>query len=183
MARWLGIYLDLPSPFSLRRPDPSWCATIAAYDPELVIYPSQKDFVYRLARKAKHSGGFNRDTFAKLPNLHPDTQVCLEHGLVAVTTIPVKAIDAPAANIVDQLYGRDLWRQGGADAVADRLDEGDAEREAAVDRKNEDELRVRARAMRNGYLYRTGARVSLVSPRRQAAAASDANPEPVIVTG
>lgn len=182
MARWLGIYLDLPSPFGLPRPERGWCDEIEHYDPELVIYPSQKDYLYRLARKAVSSGGFNQRMFSVLPNLHPDTRVCLEHRLVAVTTIPVAAIYVSPTRIVDQLFGRDMWKHGGADVIADKLDQADADHEKRIDDKNREELRVRARAMRVGYMTRTGARVSLVSPRRPAAASSPANPGSVVLT-
>jgi hypothetical protein len=162
----VSIYLRLVSPFRLPDPDSAWLQPIADYDPDLRIYPSQKDYVYRLARVAHHSGGMNRALFRRLPNMNPDTVVCLDRGLVPVTTIPAGAIYAPPEKIVEQLYWRDLWAHGGAEAVADRLEVQEVAREMKRDADHQDEGRARFRAMRRSYLYRTGGRVSLVNPRR-----------------
>jgi hypothetical protein len=177
----IDIYLELVNPFHLPKPSFGWLQAIADYDAELVIFPSQKQYVYRLARRARKSGALTGQYFGRLPNLHPDTKVMFEHQLVPVTTIPAGAIHVPPFNIVEQLKARDQWRVGGgndaaaADRVAGVLDLQDRAREQAVDDHNRAELRTRARAMRTGYQYRTGARVSLVRPPkpRGAAAAPD----------
>jgi hypothetical protein len=159
----VGIYLSrISSPFNLPEPSDEWLREIELYDPDLRIFPSQKHPVYRLMRVARHSGLLTSKIFGKMDTLTNDLRIAIANGLVSVTTIPMGAIHAPAVLIVGQLRRRDLWANGGADAVADQLDKQDADRERAIDDGRRADLRDRARAMRIGYLRRTGARVSLL---------------------
>jgi hypothetical protein len=160
----MSIWIEgLPNPFALREPSAAWLSALERYDADLRVYVSQKHRTYRLARLARHSGPMNGKLFGAIPGLHPDTRVCLQRGLVPVTTIPPPAIDAPAELVVAQLRRRDTWHVHGGDIekIADSLEHRDTLREAAVDAGIREELRSRARAMRTGYLYRTGARVAL----------------------
>lgn len=161
----MSIFLDIHSPFDLPAPSEEWLRPIEHYDPDLRIFRSRKHPVYCLARVAKHSAGLSAAFFAKIPNLNPDTAVCLHYGLVAVPlTLHTLAIQSSPHDTVKKLMDRDVWKHGGWERVADILDQQDEKREADVAAKRRDDLRVRARAMRTGFLYRTGARVSLVSP-------------------
>jgi hypothetical protein len=171
----MSIYIRLSSPFDLPDPDPAWLRPIEDYDADLRIYPSQKDYVYRVARLARKTGGLNGKMFGKLEHLNPDTKVCLERGLVPVFTCPVAALQAPAENVVEQLRRRDTFGKT-AEEVDAMLQAQDDTRDARVDRENREGLRDRVRAMRVGLLYREGHRISLVSPRRPAASLSTETP-------
>jgi hypothetical protein len=162
---------DGPNRFSLPTPSRAWCQTIFNYDPELVIFRSQEKPYYCLARRAKRSGGLTGRFFGKLPFIKPDTKTLVLHGLVPVTVILKEAITQPAERIVEVLRRRDQWAAAGGntEAHADRLVDSIEAQEAAARRQLEASVtqgvRDRARAMRSGYLYRTGARVSLVRPK------------------
>lgn len=167
------IYLeDVPNRFSLSVPSPGWLKPIEDYDGELRIFPSQKHPVFRLARLARRSGGYTRRLFSKLPGLHPDTKIMLERNLVAITTIPKEATIIAPDNVLRWLRDHDGWRAGGgkddaaADRVVDLLEQQDVAREQAIDNRVREGLRDRVRPMRTSYLYRTGARVSLVKPSK-----------------
>jgi hypothetical protein len=163
----VSIFIDTPSPFDLPAPSEEWCRVLEQYDPDLRIFRSVKHPVYRLARVAKNSAGLTAAFFDKIPNLNPDTATCIRHGIVAVPlTLHTAAIQGAPQLIVDRLQRRDVWRHGGWERVADILDEQDRTRENQVAAERQDSLRVRSRAMRTGFQYRTGARVSLVSPVR-----------------
>lgn len=172
----------VPNRFSLAVPSAAWLQPIADYDPDLRIFPSQTQPCYRLMRVARYSGGMSAKTFLHIPGIHPDTKVALEQRLVAVTTIPPMALQAPPENIVRQLQGRDQWAIGGgqdgtaADRVADRLDQRDAQNTAALRQEVRDDGLPIHQAARISLLYRTGARVSLVRPPTWARPAADTSP-------
>lgn len=164
-------YLDVTSPFALPKPSDAWLRTLAAFDVDLVIFPSQKQALYRLARRAKRSGGITERVFRKIGSmLHPDTKIMFDHHLVAVTTIPREAIAAPCEIICQQLIPRDTWRHGqGPDDAALALERMERDEAARQNATWKDESRQRHKAARIGFLYRTGARVSLISPFRPSA--------------
>lgn len=169
MAR--SIYLGhVPNPFNLPIPKEWWLKPIKDYDAELRVYPSQTKPCYRLARVARNSGRLGQRMLGSIPGIHPDSKVALEHSLVAVTTIPPMALNAPPHNIVEQLRRRDQWAFGGGndleagDRVADQLDANDAIIEANKLKDIHDKGIPRHEAARISLLYRTGARVSLVRP-------------------
>lgn len=168
-------YLDLPSPFNLPRPSAHWLRVLHHFDPDLVIFPSQKQpGVYRLMRRARNSGGLTSRLFRKLTSLvHPDTKIAFEQRLVSVTTVPLEAVRAPAEKLCAQLRLRDTWRFGGpsSDASALALERMEAEEAAKQNAAWRAETRVRHRAARNSFLYRSGARVSLVNAWRDGPAA------------
>lgn len=162
MALWLD---GVPSPFHLPKPGEEWLRAIEAYDSDLRLFPSQKDACYRLMRAAKMSGGMSPDVFAKaMAVIHPDTRIAIQHGLVAVTTVPPGAIHASASLVVQWLKDHDLWKAGGAERAADMLEVGELRAQAAKDAALKDEGRQRHLASRVGFQYRTGTRVSLVRP-------------------
>lgn len=167
-------YLDILTPFGLPKPDPGWLRILFEWDPELVVFPSMTQPVYRLMRRAIHSGPV---TYAALKHIltdakgaHPDTKLAIEHHLVAVTTLPPGTIALSAVHLVEHLKARDLWQytkgDPGSDAGADRLDELDKLEREATSKAFKDDLKDRRKAARISYGYRTGARLSLVSPRR-----------------
>jgi hypothetical protein len=136
-------YLALPSPMNLT-PPPAWfLADMAVFDPELVIFPSQEESVYRLCRRT-------RGPLPALDFMHsPDAKICREHKLA-----PVKAILPPplvhwGPVILNDLAQYDIQRHGGGNKAARILDEREAAAESSIDRQIADEAGVRA-----GHAYR-----------------------------
>lgn len=162
----MSIYLDLPSPFGLPALSDAWCAPIAAYDRDLVIFPSQKHPHYRIARKVRHGSVRNWDVYKTLPGVTDDIRIMLERQLVALPfALPPGIGKADPTVVVGTLYRRDGWRFKDDEAVADRVEQQEAAEKKALDDRWKREEWTRRKALRVSYLYRTGARVSLVSPR------------------
>jgi len=136
-------YIPLPSPSNLT-PPPAWfLEDMRAYDPELVIFPSQEDGVYRLCRRTR--GPLPALTFMQ----SPDAAICRQHRLA-----PVKAILPPpfvhwGPVILADLAQFDIQRHGGGNAAADTLDGFDAERDRKIDAGIADGAGIRA-----GHAYR-----------------------------
>lgn len=170
------IYIDVDSPFGLPKPSPGWLQAIADFDPDLRIFPSKTHPVYRLMRRAHNtpmSSLVDRVAAAVqqgiLKEMHPDTAIAIHHRLVSVTTLPKDAITVSPERIIERLMRRDQWRFKDGDAVADALDQRDADAEKAIDDRQKRDLRDRRKAAGISLLYRTGGRVSLVRPSRHIA--------------
>lgn len=167
-------YIDLPSPFGLAKPSAAWLSAVLAYDDQLVIFPSQQQAVYRLCRRRKHSVGLTAELFKTLPvpaHFVPDTQILVHYELVPLPwALQAGAVKADPALTIQTLARRDTWKvfrgPDGGNRYADHLDRTEVEDEARARADWKKEQGVRHRAARVGYLYRTGARISLVSPRR-----------------
>lgn len=168
-----SIYIDVPSPFGLSKPSPAWCRTIADFDPDLRIFPSQTHPLFRLMRKAhntpiaetvKRMEKAQRDGVLK--DIHPDTAIAIKHGLVAVFTIPAEIVQLSPERVVAMLRNRDQWAFKNADEVADRLEANENDADKAVRRERFRQYQERRRAAGISLSYRSGARVSLVSPTR-----------------
>lgn len=136
-------YLPLSSPSNLT-PPPAWFLTdMRAFDPELVLFPSQEDSVYRLCRRT-------RGPLPALNFMHsPDARICRAHKLA-----PVKAILPPpfvhwGPVILADLAQYDLQRHGGGKGAADILDRREADAEAKIDANITDQAGVMA-----GHAYR-----------------------------
>lgn len=163
-----SIFLRLPSPHGLKPLTEAWLQPIATYDSDLRIFPSQTRKVYRLARLARQSGGLNASLFKDNEKLPPDTKLAIKLHLVLLPfDLPPRVWSADASHVVATLRRRDQWRFKDGDAAADALDQAEALAEAQADAKWKDDARVRHRAARVGLQYRTGARISLVSPLRR----------------
>lgn len=167
-------YLDLPSPFGLAKLSDSFCKVIAAYDPDLVIFPSQKHPFYRLARPVRHGSVRNWALYKKLPGVTDDIRIMLDRQLIALPfALPAKIASAPPEHVVATIRARDTWAFGGPDGAGDRaadaLEAKEKAKQKIIDDRYADEMRQRKKAAGIAFLYRTGARVSLVSPRRMVA--------------
>ncbi len=173
---------DIPSPFGLAAPAKWWQDALAAYDPDLRIFPSQTKPLYRVMRVARLSGGMNYERMkAVVPMLGGDTKIALERGLVPVMTFGPDVFNRSPAIIVGHLERRDTWKYGrggeGGGKAADALDAMEAAEEEREKIQARNERRERRKAFAIAYRYRTGGRVSLVRPRRHdAGAASPATP-------
>jgi hypothetical protein len=172
------IYIDVPSPFGLSRPTRAWCDVIAHFDPDLRIFPSQTHPLFRLMRKAHNTPmGATVARMEKaqrdgvLEDIHPDTQIAIHHGLVAVFTLPSAIVTVSPESVVEKLKRRDQWQFKDGDAVADHVEANESAEERAIDVERARQYRERRRQAGISLSYRTGARVSLVSPRRHPASA------------
>jgi hypothetical protein len=129
-AIWLGTH----NPFQLPEPPPWWQDLVFDYDGKLRVMPSQKDLAYRLVRLVKRENRLGLT--AGVQHDHPDTKQMIAYGCVPVATLS----GAWRPSIIAELRSRDIWAQGGADAVVDRLEEGEQRVEQRKDAVAHDEL-------------------------------------------
>lgn len=112
-------FIHTRNPFGLADPPDSFLRDLALYDAQLVIFPSQAEPVYRLARRVS-----GRVPWERFSRGHLDNPVCHQHRLV-----PVKAISGfrPAWGqvIIQALASCDVQRVGGGVAAAELLDQQD----------------------------------------------------------
>lgn len=151
LTNWLS---RVPNPFNLRVPPASFLTELAAFDADLVLYPSQQEWCYRLARRARLSGGLQHSM-----EFGPDSKVCVQHKLVPVTTFGGGITFG--AQVFQFLADRDTWRFGGAKAVNQILDQQDAHQAQTQRRDRDSENVARARSMYRTYKRRVGERVVL----------------------
>ena len=137
--------------FNLPKP-PQWVLTkFYEFDPMLVLIPSRFQRKYLLTRRRLHSAGLG--DVAMLDNKHPDTNMCVMHGVVPVFPIVSRsgAFEFEEENVnqlLDELRRRDTWEltggPGGKDPdAAWKMVE---DHEAAVERKQH-------REMKEGFRY------------------------------
>jgi hypothetical protein len=119
-------YLAVPNPFALAEPPAWFLQQLAVFDPDLVIFPSQEEAVFRVARRVRRMPPTAQVSFTLLRH-RPDTRIYAQHRLVPVTTI-LSGRWSPA--IFADLAERDLWRVGGADRACDLLEAREAADEA-----------------------------------------------------
>lgn len=149
LRNWIAV----ANPFQLTAPPAWWLQLIYDYDDQLVVFPSRKERVYRLARRARLSGGLPGD----FPIHHPDTAVMKQHRLVSVAALPVSLVSSAA--IIPQLRDRDIERFGGWEKYAEAVEAAEAQKEARQDADVADMGAVRHREARRTYLRRVGATV------------------------
>lgn len=150
---------------------PAWfLQQLHDYDGDLVLFPSiSRPFAYVVARRRRYSkwSMAERDTIT-----NPDTQRCIHYGLVPVCMMfkhgPVWNVD----NILQRLKARDVWAHGGADAVADMLEEQEAKEKADRDKAVRDDMWHRSGDAWRSFQARTGQRVVNSGPSRIGAANS-----------
>lgn len=156
LTNWFG---HIPNPFDLREPPKWFLQELAAFDPHLVIYPSQEDYYYRIARRATRGPGL-----LKALSWGTDSAVCVDHKLVPVTSFGGNLTFS--AHIFQYFADRDTWRHGGAKKSADLLDEQDKAAVAATNKEFDSENTARARSMYRTYKTRVGERISLADTNR-----------------
>lgn len=148
---------------------PTWfLQQLHDYDGDLVLFPSiARPFAYVVSRRRRHSKWTQaeRDTIT-----NPDTQRCIHYGLVPVCLMfkhgPIWNVDG----ILQRLKARDIWRHGGADKVADMLEEQEAKEQADRDKHVRDDMWHRSGDAWRSYQARTGQRVTNPGPSRIGAA-------------
>jgi len=150
--------LTIANPFGLELPPKWWLDQLDVFDNQLVIFPSQKDPVFRLGRKSRLSAGIEPSDVPGIEN-HPDTVVMRNNGLVPVTTVVPGAIWD--TRVFTALAERDTWRMGGAEGTVQKLEAVEAREKQALDTTQADELATRGSDAYAAYKYRTGQRVSM----------------------
>lgn len=150
--------LPLSNTFGIAQPPKWWLDALSVFDDQLVIFPSQKDPVYRLGRKSRLSAGIEPSDVPGIEN-HPDTVIMRRNGLVPVTTVIPGAIWD--LRVFKALAERDTQRLGGFEGTMRALEAQDQAAEAEIARVQEDELAARGVDAYASLQYRDGARVSL----------------------
>jgi len=155
----LGNWIPVPNPFNLTAPPPWWLQLIYDYDRDLVVFPSRNERVYRLARRARISGGLPGD----FPIHHPDTAIMKQHRLVSVSSLSVQLVQSAA--IIPQLRDRDLWRFS-PDELGEIMDARDRAREEKDDQYLVTRGAEYHREARRTWKARTGATAFMVGGKK-----------------
>lgn len=142
------VQMPVPPEYFLQR--------IYDYDALLVMFASAaRPGGYVLARRRENSPGLTDKSLAAIGN--PDTRICLSMGWVPICMFYQTGISWNPEQIVARLHARDIRAQGGADAVADRLEEQEDAEKAAQRKATRDEQWDRSGEAWRSYQARTGA--------------------------
>lgn len=112
-----------PNPFSIARPPQWFLNDMLQFDPALVIFASQEQPCYQIARRIQGK------RHAKPSDKHPDTVVFATHNLHPVGRLLPSPFTRWGPTILADLRARDVDAFGGGDKAADRLDAFDQEEE------------------------------------------------------
>ena len=108
--------VEVPPDYFLQR--------IYDFDAMLVILPSRLHAgAYVIARRKQFGKGLTAEAIEQFTQ--PDTKMCIMHGCVPVCLMHKASTVGgwDAGRIVAALAARDIWAHGGADKVADFLEE------------------------------------------------------------
>lgn len=144
-------FVQTANPFGLATPPPAFLKALAAYDREIVLFPSVKEPVYRMGRRGRHGYGM----LNVLKN-HPDTKIYVAHKLWPLQSILPQAVGMDWNRVLLELPEYDTQRYTDPGA---RLDSIEAAAEAADDRKMQSELDARNTESYRLMQVMTGARV------------------------
>lgn len=159
--RFIGVnYLPEGMPHMAVPPE-YWLERLFDYDAELVVFPSRHvPYAYVLARRRQLRAPAI-DKVLENTITQPDTKLCLARGLAPVTIILRHSQGSWSIdNIITSLQARDIWRHGGGDAYANKLDQSEADEDAARRAALRDDMMQRADLAYDLYKRRTGQRVS-----------------------
>jgi hypothetical protein len=167
---WIG-KTYLPDNTRMEVPPAWFLQAIYDYDSELVLFPSRnKPFAYVIARRLRHT----RWTLKEIDVMtQPDTKLCMEHNLTPVCLMFKHGPVWDVTIVLAKLRARDLWAHGGAEKVADLLEQQEADEKAKVRADIRDDMWNRSGDGWRSYQARTGQRVSnpgLPGPSRPGAA-------------
>jgi hypothetical protein len=152
------VYLTSANPFGLTPPPKWFLKALAAYDADLVIFPSHRGPFFQLARKCRFSNGVQPADVPGVQN-HPDTVFMCNRKLVPVTAIIPKTYWT--LRVIEELSARDIWKKGGAKAFVNEIEANEEKQRAAIDRNLQTDLDARSSDAYKSFKYRTGQRVSL----------------------
>jgi hypothetical protein len=161
-------YLATANPFNLAAPPASFLRDLLAYDSKLVIFPSKKEPVYRLCRKA------SLDRFwMAFDKTHPDAETC-----IAQRVIPLKAIMPNpqwGQTLISALAACDVQRVGGGVAADELLKEQEQLEERRQQIAQDDECDARSHEAYRGLQAQLGQRIH-VGLRKPEGAGGTKNP-------
>src|SRR5690554_362810 len=98
--------------WGLETPPDWWLRRIYDFDPYLRIVPSRFANQYLLARKRQLTAGLGE--VAMVGNQHPDTLMCMQHGLLPIAPLKWKDdatgkfTEGTLTSLLDELRARDL---------------------------------------------------------------------------
>jgi hypothetical protein len=145
------------SPFSLQKPADWFLDELYAHDPQLRIFASMSDPLYRIMRKMTVDAPWT--TFLKHK---PDTAIAVAHGLYPVTSVnPSVLLGFSWARVLLDLQERDQWKFRHAGVVAGRLEGAEEDQEQRIVLSQGDEADQRAIDLYRAYRGATGSRTSL----------------------
>ena len=114
--------MAVPPPFFLQR--------LYDFDNMLVLMPSRRvPFAYVIARRRQRTAGLSAKALIDSID-QPDTKMCLLHGCVPVSLMYRTGSTWDIDSVIRTLTARDMWAHGGADKVADMLEEQEAKEKA-----------------------------------------------------
>lgn len=147
----------LSNPFNLVGPPDWFLDDLAAYDDQLVIFPSQEEGVYRIARKHQ---GHAPPIFTFLKD-RPDTKVFVANRLVPVTSVLPPPLVQWGPVIINDLAEKDIQRVGGWEAASRLLEDAEDTKERRLDRTIADDAEHLARFAWQAIKWRTGQKLDL----------------------
>lgn len=152
---------DTLNPFGLAGP-PSWFLhDLSVFDPDLILFPSQEEPVYRLGRKVTHSA----DIWHLVTSIHngrrPDARTMARHGLVPVTSILPSPLVHWGPTILRDLAKMDVQRFGGADKFVDAIEQREADEAARVRKQEDGDLDALAHQAYSDVVWQAGRRVAV----------------------
>lgn len=153
-------YLRVANPFHLTAPPAWWLQEMRLFDPQLVIFPSQKRMTFILARRATRSRGESPHDVKGLSQ-NPDTLIMASNRLVRVCEILPGVIWDQ--RVFQKLAAHDIERLGGAAETANKIEARERTQQAAVQRAQEDEIHNRSVDAYRAYKSSIGERLSLAA--------------------
>lgn len=150
-------YIYTPSPYALQKPAEWFLDELFAYDPELRIFASLDQPLYRIMRRTRNSQPWT--VFLKDK---PDTAIAIRFGLYPVTSVNPSALAGFSwARVLLDLQERDQWKFRNAGDVVRQVEGADDAREQRIITEQLSEVDARAGDMYRAYKNMNGERVSL----------------------
>jgi hypothetical protein len=158
----LNNYIPGTNPFKLAGPPDYWLKALWHFDSSLVVVPSKQGFYYRLAqrRKPQLTTKIVNDILFK----DSDSQMLASYNLVPVTTILATATWSNYGVHFEELRRRASWRNGGANAVIDKIEQSEAADEAAKQAKTDEHLTYLGKDAWKYYKKKIGLRGIISAP-------------------
>lgn len=150
-------WLNEPNPFNLAVPPDWFLDDLAAYDPDLRLFPSQQIGVFRVGRVVP---GHLPPVFTFLQS-QPDTKVYVKHRLVPVTSLVPTPFVQWGPVIINDLAEHDIRAIGGWQEASRLIEDREESAERKRDRDVADEASVRARTAWRAIKWRSGQTIDL----------------------
>lgn len=153
-------FLQTENPFHLAPPPAWWLQMLHDYDAELVVFPSRHRMAYILARRRHFSNAMaemntlDKNLLRQSAGL--DGDILANHNLIYVRHLIGDTVKRPA--IFQWLRDNDTKAQGGAEAVASRLEDAEADIARQKRLVMIDDFEYRAQDAWRSYQARTGRR-------------------------